>query len=560
MKKEMFQSAILGSLLVGLIIPSGSLMANIQSAFSAQSLESLQSEMTKLTESYKVTNATIKGLGVQWNTTKDEALKKELNSRTKEQVLLLADISELTLEIISLKVSSLKEYVDYRIEYTSSNEEIGTLLGEIQDLRNRIEKTETVKELKALRSELQLFRNTEMKRVIGFAKADMMADKVNGLGIKISGVIRPGMYNNGIQSEELSRLLEQSDTTLDAAAKSYKDTISIFDSLLSSTDAENANIIWTKGSTAYEQFVSYTKTSIATVRAAQSLYNKLLVNTPTTSEPVITYFDVVINREAIINDSEDGPQAIAYWESKNAPGGCMFEERMGFSIGGKGGSLDPSGTLPFTPETTGKAVFMITCYSEDLSKTAQKSVTREIPAKAASIEVNLAGTSATATSGSTGPQGKTDQGNFTIDVDITAVSSDVQISKPFGFGVHGGDASVVSTITSSAGQGEDGSSISVKKGETERFTLSVTVTPKKKGGFFNVSLQSILWDLATAGKPNQMFVIGATEGGYGYRTDFLYLDPYMTPPTSIPTSTSTRTPQPTSTPTSSQGSTSTSNI
>ena len=212
-------------------------MANIQNAFSAQSLESLQSEMTKLTENYKVTNSTIKGLSVQWNTTKDESLKKELNSRTKEQVLLLANISELSLEMISLKVSSLKEYVDYRIKYTSSNEEIGRLLGEVQDLRNRIEKTETVKELKTLRSELQLFRNTKMKRVIGFAKADMMADKVNALGVKISGVIRPGMYNNGIQSEELSRLLEQSDTTLDAATKSYEDTISIFDSLLSSTDA-----------------------------------------------------------------------------------------------------------------------------------------------------------------------------------------------------------------------------------------------------------------------------------------------------------------------------------
>ena len=533
-------------------------MANIQNAFSVQSLESLQSEMTKLTENYKVTNSTIKGLSVQWNTTKDESLKKELNSRTKEQVLLLADISELSLEMISLKVSSLKEYVDYRIKYTSSNEEIGRLLGEVQDLRNRIEKTETVKELKTLRSELQLFRNTKMKRVIGFAKADMMADKVNALGVKISGVIRTGMYNNGIQSEELSRLLEQSDTTLDAATKSYEDTISIFDSLLSSTDAENANVIWAKGSTAYEQFVSYTKTSIATVRAAQSLYNKLLTNTPTTSEPVITYFDVVINKDSVINDLEDPPQAIAYWESKNASGGCIFYERMGITIGGKITTLPSSGTLPFTPLTTGNAAFVILCYSEDLSKTAQKSVTREIPAKEASIEVNLAETSATVNSGATGPQGKTDQGNFTIAVDITAVSSDVQISKPFGFGVHGGDANIASTITSTAGRGEDGSTISVKKGETERFTLSVTVTPKKKGGFFNVSLQSILWDLATAGKPNQMFVIGAIDGGYGYQTDFLYLDPYITPPTSTPTS--TRTPQPTSTSTSNQGSTSTSNI
>jgi len=510
--------------MAGLVMP-GSLLASIQSAVNTNSLEDMQASLKEITSEYKSLGNDIKSLRQSWKADKNDETKGMLNSSVKEQLLLLAEMSELSLKIVEIKVSQLEPIKMAPIEYASTLERVRELIKEVATLRRSIEKTVDAKELSVLRNELILFRATKMNRAVGFIKIDLMAEKIGKLDNIVSGTIRPGMSNNGIQDKDLTDLVDASDKAIGVAVSRYELALNVFDQLRVAGVLEEARAVWKQGKSLYQTLVSDTKSAVVVVRETATLYRAILaeIGGPNTTKPAITYFEVVINRDSIMNNLENPPQAIAYWESSNTEY-CEFVERMGYSTGKA--ELPASGSHIFKPETSGTASFRLDCFTKDGGESTSATVSVEIPSRA-SIEANLVSATAVVTKGASINPGEDiypDQGIFEIVMDVSAVGESASVSTAFGFGIHGGtDIIETHAVTSNAGKGAE-NTVFIGANQTVRFTFTVSVTPKSGAGFYNVSLQSIAWGLATSSKMDQMYVIGpAKGGGYGYQTSQIYL-------------------------------------
>ncbi|MBU2101564.1 hypothetical protein KKH05_02495, partial [Patescibacteria group bacterium] len=510
--KNISKNVAIGMLMAGLVMP-GSFLANIQSAVSTNSVKDMQASLKEMTSEYKSLGNDIKSLRQSWKSDKNDETKGMLNNSVKEQLLLLADMSELSLRMVEIKVSQLEPIRMAPIEYASTQERVEELIREVATLRNSIERTDNAKELSSLRKELIQFRATKMNRAIGFAKIDLMAEKIGKLNTIISGTIRPGMSNNGIQDEDLTELVEASDQAIDISVSRYEAAFNVFDELRATGEIVAARALWKQGKSLYRALATDTKSTVVIVKETVALYRAILneMGGPNTAKPVITYFEVVINRDSIVNNLDDPPQAIAYWESKNTEY-CEFVEKMGYSTGKA--ELQPSGSHAFKPETSGNASFRIDCFSKDGGESESASVSIEIPSKA-SIEANLVSATAVVTKGVSPNPGENvypDQGIFEIVMDVTATGEAASISTGFGFGIHGGtDIIEAHTVTSNAGKGGE-DQVFIGEGQTVRFNFTVFVSPKSGAAFYNVSLQSIAWGLATSSRLDQMFVIGEAKG------------------------------------------------
>jgi|GEM_PF-2973880 cell division protein FtsB/predicted metal-dependent hydrolase len=523
--KNKIKNLVVAVVMGGLILP-GSMLAQVQSTLNNTSLDQLRAEYKQVQAEYQRLTTEVAGLTAEWKalhgggkatSTATSTLadaKSALNEAIKNQLLALIELSEISLKIARLTVSGLTEVKMGAIDYASSSADVNEAIEQLGYLKDRVEGSGTVAQLRELRSEFIWLRNTVVWRVGGFAKIDAMADKINRADYIIGAIIRPGMYNNDIQSEELSALLDQSDALLQQEVDIYTQAIDKFRSLGSISDPKEALVIAKAGNALYGVLVRNVKATMPLVRQALALYRQLLAEKGQNTKPAIISFSV------IVTSTSTPVRAAAYWESKNT-NYCDFAEKMGYSAK----DLPTFGFHGFEPETSGTVSFRIDCFRVKGAgpiESATKTVSVYVPGPTTTINVDLVKAEAVVTRGG---GLVSDSGMFTVTVDVTSEENPVFILKDFVYSVNGdGLTRNVLAVTSSTFSPSDSpSGFFLERGATRRFSMNVHVVPIEKDGFYSVALTGVPWEWTKGGESEVPTGIAGIPGD-AYETPNLYLD------------------------------------